>query len=204
MIVQALAFYMFATIAVACGIMVITSRNPVHSVLYLILTFFNVAGLFVLQGAEFIAMILVIVYVGAVAVLFLFVVMMLDIDFRKLRQGVMKNASIGVLVGIILVVELGLAIGGYAIMPNAAAVVDPATLTPKDVHNTAALGNLIYTHYFYLFQGAGLVLLLAMVGAIALTLRTRKGVKKQNIPNQLARSSKDEIEMVKVKTGGGI
>ena len=204
MIVQALAFYMFATIAIACGIMVISSRNPVHSVLFLILAFFNVAGLFILQGAEFIAMILVIVYVGAVAVLFLFVVMMLDIDFRKLRQGVMKNASLGILVGIILVVELGLVIGGYVVLPNAATIMDAATKTPKDISNTAALGNIIYTHYFYLFQGAGLVLLLAMVGAITLTLRTRKGVKKQRIPDQLARSSKDEIELVKVKIGDGI
>jgi len=204
MIVQALAFYMFAAIAVVCGIMVISSRNPVHSVLFLILAFFNVAGLFVLLGAEFIAMILVIVYVGAVAVLFLFVVMMLDIDFKELRRGFMKNAFLGVLVGAVLVVELGLAIGGYALLPTASVVADAATKTPTDITNTAALGNIIYTHYIYLFQGAGLILLLAMVGAITLTLRTRKGVKKQSIPDQLARSAKDEVVLVKVQTGGGI
>ncbi len=204
MIIQALAFYMFAIITVVSGIMVISSRNPVHSVLFLILAFFNVAGLFILQGAEFIAMILVIVYVGAVAVLFLFVVMMLDIDYKKLRSGVMKNASLGVLVGIILVVELGMAIGGYKILPDSLIVSDIAVKTPDNITNTAALGNVIYTHYFYLFQGAGMILLLAMVGAITLALRKRPGVKKQNIPNQVMRSAKDEIKMVKVKIGEGI
>ncbi len=204
MIIQALAFFMFAIITVVSGIMVISSRNPVHSVLFLILAFFNVAGLFILQGAEFIAMILVIVYVGAVAVLFLFVVMMLDIDYKKLRSGVMKNASLGVLVGIILVVELGMAIGGYKILPDSLIVSDIAVKTPDNITNTAALGNVIYTHYFYLFQGAGMILLLAMVGAITLALRKRPGVKKQNIPNQVMRSAKDEIKMVKVKIGEGI
>ena len=204
MIIQALAFYMFATITVISGIMVISSRNPVHSVLFLILAFFNVAGLFILQGAEFIAMILVIIYVGAVAILFLFVVMMLDIDFKKLRHGVMKNASLGVLVGFILVIELGIAIGGYKILPDSLIAMDIATKTPDNITNTAALGNVIYTHYFYLFQGAGMILLLAMVGAITLALRKRTGVKKQNIPNQITRSAKDEIKMVKVKIGDGI
>ena len=204
MIIQALAFYMFAIITVISGVMVISSRNPVHSVLFLILAFFNVAGLFILQGAEFIAMILVIVYVGAVAVLFLFVVMMLDIDYKKLRSGVMKNASLGVLVGIILVVELGMAIGGYKILPDSLITSDIAVKTPDNITNTAALGNVIYTHYFYLFQGAGMILLLAMVGAITLALRKRTGVKKQNIPNQVMRSAKDEIKMVKVKIGEGI
>ena len=204
MSVFAFTFYLFAISTVVGGLFTVVSRNPVHSVLWLILAFLSAAGLFVTLGAEFVAMLLIIVYVGAVAVLFLFVVMMLDIDFNEMRRGFMKNASLGVLVGVILVVELGLAIGGYALLPEAAAVADAATKTPTDIHNTAALGNIIYTHYFYLFQGAGLVLLVAMVGAITLTLRTRKGVKKQNIPNQVARSAKDEITMVNPQSGGGI
>ncbi|WP_259779731.1 NADH-quinone oxidoreductase subunit J [Aestuariispira ectoiniformans] len=205
MIVQALVFYVFAAVAIACGVMVITARNPVHSVLFLILAFFNAAGLFLLQGAEFIAMILIIVYVGAVAVLFLFVVMMLDINIKEMRRGFVRYVPIGLAVGVALLAELIIAFGAWQFEPGLFAGA-AATQTPdiNQVHNTEALGNLIYTHYFYLFQGAGLVLLLAMVGAIVLTLRQREGVRRQRIADQVSRNAKDEVEVVKVPTGGGI
>ena len=157
MIIQALAFYLFAFVAVASGVMVISARNPVHSVLYLILAFFNAAGLFVLMGAEFLAMILVVVYVGAVAVLFLFVVMMLDINFTEMRKGFMQNLPVGALVGIILAVELILIFGSWAIAPEAASVA--GSVTPDGVSNTQALGRIMYTDYIYLFQTAGMILL---------------------------------------------
>lgn len=206
MIVQALAFYLFAAVTIACGVMVITSKNPVHSVLFLILAFFNAAGLFVLQGAEFLAMILVIVYVGAVAVLFLFVVMMLDVNFAELREGFATYLPVGATVGIVLLAELVLVGAGYVLGPEA--LVTPVMLEPtpalSEASNTEALGRLIYTKYVYLFQGAGMVLLVAMVGAIVLTLRHRDGVKRQKIADQTARSAKDEITVVKVQTGSGV
>ena len=204
MVVEALAFYLFAAVTVACGVMVITSRNPVHAVLFLILAFFNAAGLFVLQGAEFLAMILVIVYVGAVAVLFLFVVMMLDVNFAELRSGFAKYLPIGAIVGLILLAELVLIGGSWVISAESDVVAAAPTPDAQAVHNTEALGQLIYTKYVYLFQGAGMVLLVAMVGAIVLTLRQREGVKRQKIADQVYRSSKDEVKVVKVQTGSGI
>ena len=204
MIVQALAFYLFAAVTVACGVMVITSRNPVHAVLFLILAFFNAAGLFVLQGAEFLAMILVIVYVGAVAVLFLFVVMMLDVNFAELRSGFAKYLPIGAVIGLILLAELVLIGGSWVISDQSGTIAAAPTPDAASVHNTEAIGQLLYTKYVYLFQGAGMVLLVAMVGAIVLTLRTREGVKRQNISAQVSRSSADEVKVVKVQTGSGI
>ncbi len=204
MIIQALAFYLFAFVAVAAGVLVIASRNPVHSVLFLILAFFNSAGLFVLMGAEFLAMILVIVYVGAVAVLFLFVVMMLDINFVELRSGVLQYLPIGALVGFILLAELLVVAGGWVIVPEAASVAAAPIPPIEQVTNTEAIGRLIYTKYIYLFQAAGLVLLVAMIGAIVLTLRSRAGVRRQKIGDQVARRPGDAIEVVKVTTGSGI
>ncbi len=204
MIIQALAFYLFAFVAIAAGVMVVTSRNPVHSVLFLILAFFNSAGLFVLMGAEFLAMILVVVYVGAVAVLFLFVVMMLDINFVEMREGFLQYLPIGALIGIILFAELVLIVGSWAVSPEAATIAT-APIPPLDqVSNTHALGRLIYTHYVYLFQASGMVLLVAMMGAIVLTLRHREGVRRQKIEQQLARRAEDTIEVVKVPSGSGI
>ena len=202
MIIQAIAFYLFAAITVASGVMVISARNPVHSVLFLILAFFNSAALFILMGAEFLAMILVIVYVGAVAVLFLFVVMMLDIDFVELRQGFQKYLPIGGLIGLILLAELLMVIGGWALAPETARV--RALATPSDVTNTEALGRILYTHYVYLFQAAGMVLLVAMIGAIVLTLRQREGVRRQSIARQIAVGRNESVEVVKVPTRGGM
>ena len=202
MIIQVLAFYMFALIAIASGVMVISARNPVHSVLFLILAFFNAAGLFVLLGAEFLAMILVIVYVGAVAVLFMFVVMMLDINFVELRQGFLQYLPLGILIGVVLVVELAVILGGWHFAPQAASHI--AQAIPDGVTNTHALGGIIYTDYIYLFQAAGIVLLIAMIGAIVLTHRTRPGVRKQRIADQVARHPSDTIEIRKVEIGKGI
>ena len=204
MIIQALAFYMFAFVAVGAGVLVIASRNPVHSVLFLILAFFNSAGLFVLMGAQFLAMILVIVYVGAVAVLFLFVVMMLDINFVELRRGVLQYLPIGALVGLMLLAELVVVLGSWVVVPEAASLAAVPILPLDQVTNTEAIGLVIYTDYIYLFQASGLVLLVAMVGAIVLTLRNRPGVRRQNISDQLARKPGEAIEMVKVTTGNGI
>ncbi|HER26331.1 MAG TPA: NADH-quinone oxidoreductase subunit J [Rhodospirillales bacterium] len=200
MIIQVLSFYMFALIAIASGMMVISARNPVHSVLFLILAFFNAAGLFVLLGAEFLAMILVVVYVGAVAVLFMFVVMMLDINFVELRQGFLKYLPMGILMGVVLVIELGVILGGWHFAPQAAGQI--AQATPDGITNTHALGQIIYTDYIYLFQAAGMVLLVAMIGAIVLTHRTRAGVRKQRIIDQIART--DSIEIHKVEIGKGL
>ncbi len=202
MIVQALAFYLFAAVAVASGVMVIGARNPVHSVLFLILAFFNSAGLFVLMGAEFLAMILVVVYVGAVAVLFLFVVMMLDINFVALREGFLRYLPIGALVGLLLLAELVLVFGAWVVAPAAGQL----ALEPMrpDVANAEALGRILYTDYFYLFQTAGLILLVAMIGAIVLTLRQREGVRRQNIAAQVGRRRADTIEVRDVPTGSGI
>ncbi len=202
MIVQGLAFYLFALVTVAAGVMVISARNPVHSVLFLILAFFNSAGLFVLLGAEFLAMILVVVYVGAVAVLFLFVVMMLDINFVELRQGFLHYLPVGGLIGLVLLVELLMVLGGWTLAPEATAAV--AAPTPEGLTNTHALGELIYTRYFYLFQAAGMVLLIAMIGAIVLTHRRRPGVRRQRIADQVARRPEECVEVRKVEPGKGI
>ena len=204
MIVQALAFYLFAAMAVASGVMVISARNPVHSVLFLILAFFNSAGLFVLIGAEFLAMILVVVYVGAVAVLFLFVVMMLDINFTELREGFLQYLPIGALIGIILAAELIMVFGSWIVSPEAAQTLTSPTLPADGVTNTQALGQLIYTDYIYLFQSAGLVLLVAMIGAIVLTLRHRPDVRRQKISNQVERRREDVIEIRDITTGSGV
>ncbi len=202
MIVSAIAFYVFAAIAVAAGFMVIAARNPVHSVLFLILAFFSAAGLFVLMGAEFIALILVIVYVGAVAVLFLFVVMMLDIDFSELRQGFLQYLPIGALVGLILLIELLLVAGAWVITPEATAA--GASPIAEHVANTRALGQVLYTQYVYLFQSAGLILLVAMIGAIVLTLRHRVDIKRQVIAHQVGRKRHEGVELKDVKPGQGI
>jgi NADH-quinone oxidoreductase subunit J len=204
MIIQALAFYAFAFVAIAAGVMVVVSRNPVHSVLFLILAFFNASGLFVLIGAEFIAMILVVVYVGAVAVLFLFVVMMLDINFVELRQGFMRYMPIGALIGIILAVELVFVLGAWSISGDASLVKVAPIPAAGEVSNINALGNILYTRYVYLFQAAGVILLIAMIGAIVLTLRSREGVKRQRITDQLARAPEDVVQVVKVQSGEGV
>ncbi|MEQ8281177.1 MAG: NADH-quinone oxidoreductase subunit J [Parvibaculum sp.] len=204
MIATAIAFYLFAGITVAAGFMVIAARNPVHSVLFLILAFFNSAALFVLLGAEFLALILVIVYVGAVAVLFLFVVMMLDVDFRDLREGYLQYLPVGALVGLILLVELLLVLGAWIVSPDAAGFAAAPAPAISDVHNTRALGQLIYTQYAYLFQAAGLILLVAMIGAIVLTLRHKPNVKRQVIADQVGRTRDQAVEMKKVEPGQGL
>lgn len=201
---EAVFFYLFAFIAVAAAFMVISARNPVHSVLYLILTFFNAAALFLLTGAEFLALILLVVYVGAVAVLFLFVVMMLDVDFAELKAGALQYAPIGAFIGLILAAELIVVLGGYTLAPQLASTVVAPTPDIATRHNTAALGDILYTDYIYFFQIAGLVLLVAMIGAIVLTLRHKPNVKRQNISAQVARTPATAIEVKKVETGKGI
>lgn len=203
MILHTITFYLFAAITVAAGFLVISARNPVHSVLYLILAFFTSAGLFVLIGAEFIAMILVIVYVGAVAVLFLFVVMMLDINFTELRKGIADYAFLGVMIGLILLAELVMVLGLVQLSPGVQVLAEPQA-TVAGLTNTEALGRVIYTQYVYAFQAAGLILLVAMIGAIVLTHRTRPGVKKQNISRQVNRDPKTTIEVKKIPPGQGI
>ncbi len=200
MIVQAIMFYIFAALAVAAGVLVVSSRNPVHSVLFLIVAFFNAAGLFILIGAEFLAMILVIVYVGAVAVLFLFVVMMLDIDFAQLRSGFVRYLPIGALVGFILLAELVLGIGSWVVAPFAPS---PAAAGGVPLTNTRALGDILYTRYLFAFQTAGLILLVAMIGAIVLTLRRRADVRRQSIAAQLAHTRAQSVEVIKVPVGSG-
>jgi NADH-quinone oxidoreductase subunit J len=198
---QALVFYLFSTILITSALMVIASRNPVHSVLFLILAFFNAAGLFVLLGAEFLGMILVVVYVGAVAVLFLFVVMMLDIDFAELKRGALQYLPFGGLIGLILVGELVMADRVWTIQPAARAA--EAHVTPVGVTNTEALGRILYTDYIFYFQTAGLILLVAMIGAIVLTLRKRPGVRRQVIAVQNARTAAMAVEMVDIRPGEG-
>ena len=198
--IAALAFYAFAAVLIGSAVMVVTSRNPVHSVLFLILAFFNAAGLFLLAGAEFLAMILVIVYVGAVAVLFLFVVMMLDIDFSRLREGFQRYAPVGALIGLVLLVQLVMVMIGWRMAPGAMAL--RLNETPADVANAEALGRILYTDYIYLFQGCGLILLVAMIGAIVLTLRDKPNSKRQNIAEQIARAG--SVTNVAVPTGAGL
>ena len=202
MILPALFFYLFAGVCVASAFMVIASKNPVHSVLFLILAFVNAAGLFVMMGAEFLAMILIVVYVGAVAVLFLFVVMMLDVDFAQLRQGFLNYLPFGALVGCILLAELLLVVGAWAIGPGVPRTV--ASPIPADITNTEALGRVLYTKYIYFFQASGLVLLVAMIGAIVLTLRHKPGVKRQNIADQVARNKETAMEIRQVRPGQGL
>lgn len=195
-------FYLFATVAIASSIMVITSRNPVHSVLFLILCFFNAAGLFVLLGAEFLAMILVVVYVGAVAVLFLFVVMMLDVDFVELREGMLNYLPIGGVIGLILLVELILLLGTWNIAPDL--IAQASSPQPTGITNTQAIGQVLYTKYIFWFQTSGLILLVAMIGAIVLTMRHKPNIKRQNIADQVARGPATAMEVRKVKSGEGL
>ena len=204
MVLQAIFFYLFAAVAVASAFMVIASRNPVHSVLFLILAFFNAAGLFILLGAEFLAMLLVVVYVGAVMVLFLFVVMMLDVDFVEMRQGFLQYMPVGGLIGMILLVELLFVLGAWVISPEIAGTTAAPAPLPADMSNTRALGELAYTRYILFFQTAGLVLLVAMIGAIVLTLRHKEGVRRQNISEQVGRTREASVEVRKVETGKGI
>ena len=204
MILPAIFFYLFAGTCVAAAFMVIASRNPVHSVLFLILAFVNAAGLFVLLGAEFLAMILIIVYVGAVLVLFLFVVMMLDVDFSELRQVFLQYLPVGAFIGIVLLIELLLVVFTWTIAPD----VHQAITTPipplAKMPNTEALGQVLYTRYVYFFQAAGMVLLVAMIGAIVLTLHHKPSVRRQRIADQVARRRHTAIEIVKVRPGQGL
>ncbi|CAI8393039.1 MAG: NADH-quinone oxidoreductase subunit J [SAR116 cluster bacterium] len=195
--IETLFFYLFASITCLAGLMVISSRNPVHSVLFLILAFFNASGLFVLLGAEFLAMLLVVVYVGAVAVLFLFVVMMLDINFVELREGFQRYMPLGLGVGGVLLAEILFVFFNSADMPETVVMVN-------EVSNTRALGRILYTDYIYLFQLAGLILLVAMIGAIALTLRKRENVRRQSIASQTERTRADSIEVVSVPSNTGV
>ena len=202
MTAAAVFFYLFACVLVASAFMVIASRNPVHSVLYLILAFVNAAGLFVMMGAEFLAMILVVVYVGAVAVLFLFVVMMLDVDFAELKQGVLQYLPVGMVIGGIFLAEILLVVGTWAIAPaTKGAITAPI---PAGVTNTEAIGLVLYTKYVYFFQISGLILLVAMIGAIVLTLRHKERVKRQSIADQVGRTPAMAMKVVKVKTGQGL
>ena len=204
MTVTAGFFYLFSAVTIASAFMVVSSRNPVHSVLFLILAFVNAAGLFVLLGAEFLAMILIVVYVGAVAVLFLFVVMMLDVDFAELRQGFLNYLPVGAFVGIVVLIELLLVVGGWVIGASAPKAIT-APIPPIDtVTNTEALGLVLYTRYIYYFQAAGVILLVAMVGAIVLTLRHRVPVKRQDMAAQVRRTKAEAMEVVKVRPGQGL
>ena len=204
MILPALFFYLFAGVCIASAFMVIAARNPVHSVLFLILAFVNASGLFVLMGAEFLAMILIVVYVGAVAVLFLFVVMMLDVDFASLRKGAQQYLPIGALVGGILLVELVVFLGGWVIRPEVSQAITTPIPSLSGTTNTAALGQILYTRYIYFFQAAGLVLLVAMIGAIVLTLHHKPRARRQDPGAQVARNKSSAIEVVKVKSGQGL
>ncbi|HEX2216719.1 MAG TPA: NADH-quinone oxidoreductase subunit J [Xanthobacteraceae bacterium] len=204
MTLAAAFFYLFAGVCVASAFMVIAAKNPVHSVLFLILAFVNAAGLFVLLGAEFLAMILVVVYVGAVAVLFLFVVMMLDVDFAALRQGFLHYLPVGGLIGVVFLVELLLVVGAWAIGPGVPRTIAAPIPPIETVTNTEALGLVLYTRYVYFFQAAGLVLLIAMIGAIVLTLHHRRYVKRQDISEQVARTPASAVEIRQVKPGQGI
>ncbi|MBE0555245.1 MAG: NADH-quinone oxidoreductase subunit J [Rhodobacteraceae bacterium] len=198
------AFYAFAIVTVAAGLLVTVSRNPVHSVLWLILVFLSAAGLFVLLGAEFVAMLLIIVYVGAVAVLFLFVVMMLDIDFAELKGEMAKYMPLGLLVGVVILMELALGIGAWVQADGAMGLRQAVAPAADQVENTRALGLLLYDKYLYLFQAAGLILLVAMIGAIVLTLRHRKDVKRQNVLAQMWRDPAKAMELKDVKPGQGL
>ena len=200
MYAEAFFFWVFAIVLIGSALAVIAARNPVHSVLFLILAFVNAAGLFLLMGAEFLGMILIVVYVGAVAVLFLFVVMLLDVDFAELKQGFVRYLPIGALIALFVGGELGYVAFGWTASPDAAAAATPS----GTLSNTAAIGRVLYTHYFYFFQAAGMILLTAMIGAIVLTLRHKVGVRRQNISDQVARDPKTAIELRKVPSRAGI
>jgi len=196
------AFYLFAVPLIAAGLMVVLARNPVHSVLWLILAFLSSSGLFVLLGAEFVAMLLIIVYVGAVAVLFLFVVMMLDVDFTELKSEMARYMPLGLLIGLVIIMQLGIAFGSWTTAETAEAA--RTAVTPEGVENTAALGLLLYDKYIHLFQLAGMILLVAMIGAIVLTMRHRKDVKRQNVLQQMWRDPAKAMELKDVKPGQGL
>jgi NADH-quinone oxidoreductase subunit J len=202
MTVAALFFYLFSAVLIAAAFMVIAARNPVHSVLFLILAFFNAAGLFILLGAEFLAMILVVVYVGAVAVLFLFVVMMLDVDFTELERGFWQYLPVGGTVVLVVLIEVALSVGAWSVGP--VSIANVTTPIPPGMSNTMALGRVLYTQYAYLFQAAGLVLLTAMIGAIVLTLRHKVGIKRQNVAVQNARTPAEAVEIRKVASRQGL
>jgi NADH-quinone oxidoreductase subunit J len=204
MTIQSLAFYIFSSLTIASALMVIAANNPVHAVLFLILTFFNTAALFVLLGAEFLAMILLIVYVGAVAVLFLFVVMMLDINFTRLRRDLLKHLPVGIPIGVILLTELLFIFCSWAVAPNTATTLQAPMVNSGEATNTEVLGSLLYTQYFYLFQSAGLILLVAMVGAIVLTLRRREGIRRQQVTDQINRRRSEVVTVRKIELGSGI
>jgi len=197
-----LFFYLYAGVAIAAAVMVVVARNPVHSALFLILVFVNAAGMFVLMGAEFLAMILIVVYVGAVAVLFLFVIMMLDVDYSQLREGFLEYLPFGLLIGVIFLAELLLLAGGWVINPTITKAVTAPI--PAGISNTEALGLVLYTRYIHYFQVSGMVLLVAMVGAIVLTLRHKQRVKRQDIPTQNARSKETAMAIRQVKPGQGL
>lgn len=200
----AVFFYLFATVTVASAFMVIASRNPVHSVLFLILAFVNSAGLFLMAGAEFLALLLIVIYVGAVAVLFLFVVMMLDVDFAELREGYLQYLPVGMIIGLIVFLELLMVLGSWVLAPGAAADAVEPIPDLDQVSNIQALGDVLYTEYVFFFQISGMILLVAMVGAIVLTLRHKENVRRQNIAEQVARTPETAIEVVKVESGKGI
>jgi NADH-quinone oxidoreductase subunit J len=202
MMLSALFFYIFAIMCIGAGFMVVAAKNPVHAVLFLILAFFNAAGLFILLGAEFLAMILVVVYVGAVLVLFLFVVMMLDVDFAELRAGFLKYLPVGAVIGLLLLVELIFVVTTWVTAPDLVSV--SPTPPPVEVSNTQALGELLYTRYVYLFEAAGLILLVAMIGAIVLTLHHKRDVRRQSIAAQVGRTREMAVEVVEVETGRGL
>jgi NADH-quinone oxidoreductase subunit J len=202
MALPAIAFYLLAAVTLIAGLSVVSARNPVHSVLFLILAFFSAAGLFVLLGAEFIAMLLVVVYVGAVAVLFLFVVMMLDVDFTSLRAGFTKYLPLGLIVAAVLVGEM--IVVARTVAEKGAAVGASLVAAPSDTPNIEAIGRVLYTDYVYFFQAAGMVLLVAMIGAIVLTLRHRKGVLRQNVLDQVARTRATGMRIVQIKSGEGL
>jgi NADH-quinone oxidoreductase subunit J len=204
MIITAIFFYLFAAACIASAILVVTARNPVHSVLFLIIAFVNASGLFILLGAEFLAMILIVVYVGAVAVLFLFVVMMLDVDFAELRQGFLNYLPVGFLVGAILLAELLFIVGAWVIAPGAPKAIVAPIPASSVISNTQALGLVLYTRYVYFFEAAGVILLVAMIGAIVMTLHHRPDVKRQNVGAQVARRRANAIDVVKVKSGEGL
>jgi NADH-quinone oxidoreductase subunit J len=203
-VIQVFAFYLFATLVIASAVLTIMSRNPVHSVLWLIMAFFNAAGLMVLVGAEFIAMLLVIVYVGAVAVLFLFVVMMLDIDFAELRAGFIKNFPLGILLAAVLLGELVFGIGAQQAGSLKLGTPDGTAVTAAGVSNTEAIGALLYSRYLFLFEAAGIILLVAMIGAIVLTHRERGGTRGQNVSRQNQRRPQDATRNVKPEIGKGV
>lgn len=202
--IPAILFYMFSAILLLSAVMVIASKNPVHSVLFLILSFFNAGGLFLLLGAEFVAFILVIVYVGAVAVLFLFVVMMLDINFQDLRKGVWRSLPVGLAIGIVLVAQLVITAANWHGLHGGDASMAKAVSVLHAQNNTLEIGKVLYTDYIYPFQVSGLILLVAMIGAITLTLRERTGVRKQNITQQISRNRADVLKIVKVQKNVGI